>query len=167
LTLRLSGGAPGKEQEEVLQVGHTLYHKFIVPPTSAALPGGVVGYLGLSRWEVQHTDQPVTAFVGLLGAVSGKDPVAVVGRGTVLGTSTTEYRSSIPGSRFSGMHLEPYYLDLWLDHEGRVRRAWSSEVETGIKGRKAPLRFTVSTTFSDFGAPVHVQAPSGAGTPRS
>jgi len=154
-------------QYEVRQLGHTLYHRFILVPTKLASPGGVVGYLGLSRWDVQHTDQPVTASIVPLGWFSGADRVTVIGRATVSGTGTMEYRVRVPGSTFSRAHLEPFYLYLWLDHEGRIRRASCSEVETGLNGRRGPLQLTISTTLSDFGAPGHVQAPPHAPTPRS
>jgi hypothetical protein len=88
--------------------------------------------------------------------------VTVVGRAALSGVRTTEYRVSIPGSALPGMYVEPYLIYVWLDKKGRIRNMLAREVETGIKGRAAPLSISVSTTLSDFGAPVHVQAPADA-----
>jgi hypothetical protein len=166
LTMVTYRGTPSlsTEREDVRQVGHAVYHKFVVAvPKGAALPkdaagGGVLAYLDLSRWDVQRTDQPVAAQALPLGAFSGAGSVNVVGSATVSGVSTTEYRVAMPGRTLSGTKLEPFTVDIWLDHQGRVRRTWSSEVETS-KWRSGTLRFTIMTTLSDFGAPVHVQTP--------
>ena len=77
------------------------------------------------------------------------------GRASLSGVGTTEYLVAMPAQDLSGTKLEPFTVDVWLDHEGRVRRSSSNEMET-IKGRIGKLRFSTVTTLSDFGAPVHV-----------
>jgi glyoxylate carboligase len=126
-----------------------------------------MGYLGLSHWELQRTDQPVTVPFVPLGALSRNNGVTVVGRAVLAGVSTTEYRVSVPASAVPGMHIEPYVAYVWLDKKGRIRNMLARWVGTGTKGREAPLTTSVSTTLSDFGAPVRVQAPAGARALRS
>ena len=155
-----SGAASSSDAvEDVRQVGSDVYDKFLVPPRKdVAERGGVLGYLGLSRWYVRQAGQPVAAQVLPLGVFSGARKVSVVGPASLSGVDTTEYRVAMPAQNLSGTRLEPSAVEVWLDHEGRVRRSLSNEVET-IKGRSGKLRFSTLTTLSDFGAPVHVEAP--------
>jgi hypothetical protein len=166
LAYTLYGVASGNGSEDVRQIGHALYHKFVLAPTNPASPGGVVSHLGLSHWEVQGTNQPVTAPMGPLGALLRTEGVAVVGSAELSGVKTTAYRVSVPGSALSGVHEEPYFIYVWLDNKGRIYNMSAKEVQTGTKGPKAPLRTSISTTLADFGAPVDVQVPVGARTMR-
>lgn len=161
LSMVTYSGAPSSSTavEDVRQVGSDVYDKFLLPPReNGAERGGVLGYLGLSRWHVRHTSQPVGAQVLLLGALSGARKVSFVGRANLSGVGTTEYQVAMPAEDLSGTKLEPFTVDVWLDHRGRVRRSSFTEVET-IRGRSGKIRFSTLTTLSDFGAPVHVAVP--------
>ena len=54
-------GAPSSSAavEDVRQVGTDMYDKLLLPTRKdVAERGGVLGYLGLSRWYVQRTHRP-------------------------------------------------------------------------------------------------------------
>jgi hypothetical protein len=161
LSMVTYSGAPSSAAavEDVRQVGSDLYDKFLLPTRKdVAERGGVLGYLGLSRWYVQRARRPVAAQVLPLGAFSGARKVSLVGRASLSGVETREYEVAMPAQSSSGTKLEPFTVDVWLDHKDRVRRTLFTEVET-IKGSSGKLRFSTLTTLSDFGAPVHVAAP--------
>jgi hypothetical protein len=84
---------------------------------------------------------------------------ASVGRRAAVGAvKTTEYPVDLPGGDNYGVNVAPHIFAVWLDDEGRIRRASLTEVETGPVGHPGGVSFSMSITFSDFGVPVPVGA---------
>ena len=89
-----------------------MYDKSLLQtPKDVAGRGGVLDYLGLSRWYVRQTDQPVAAQVLLLGAFSGARKVSLVGSASLSGVETSEYEVAMPAESLSGTKLEPFTVD--------------------------------------------------------
>jgi hypothetical protein len=124
------------------------------------------------RWFEYPTPQSFS-FLGItqLADLAAPDgPVTVVGHTSTAGTPSTEYRISMPetatsgttepgsvGRRATTMHVAPSVLSVWIGDDGRVVRTDLTVRFTSSDSRPTTVR-TVAT-LSDFGEPVHIEAP--------
>jgi hypothetical protein len=146
--LEISYYQAGKVTLKIREIGDREYFFLVDAP------------LGASGWVAQRTPRRLNGLQFPLFAFSSHGEAVTIGRAPVSGVTTTEYEVQMPGgSNLGSVHAAPYALYLWIDGKGRIRRARQTEVETGVGGHKAPLTFTSSVEFTDFGVPVRIQAP--------
>jgi hypothetical protein len=150
----------GRGAIESIQLGHTYFLKGL--PTSRP-------WLRIDR----HSTGPVARqFLAIVRA--GNDPTAAYrafasasdvtlsGRGPVGGVDTTHYRVTVPRSAFTAIQRQPglasqlparLTYDLFVDRHDLVRKL---VLGYRIAGRDT----TFTATFTDYGKPVRIRAPS-------
>lgn len=149
LAMTLYSGTPSAKTRaaEVRQIGLVKYEH---------VTKGILDSVG---WSKTRAARQLIDLQFPLDAVPAGARAVVVGHGRADGAVTTEYRLSEGASKLDSTRVPPHDLYLWLDSRGRIRRAQQAEVETGFPGHPGRLRFWMSMTFSDFGAPVAVRVP--------
>jgi hypothetical protein len=125
-------------------------------------------------WTEYPTRQtyPFLGITQLAGLKGTDGPVAIVGRALIDGQPTTEYRISLPASTTTGttkpgsagqeaiaIHFAPSVLLAWIDSEGRVART-ASTVTFKSSAVVQPTTVHTVANLSEFGAPVHIKAPT-------
>jgi len=99
-------------------------------------------------------------------------PVTVVGTGEVEGQLATKYLVPIPGSSetvsltnsknqpyHEQFRIAPFVLSVWLDRADRIVRTQATQETTSSQASHVVVENS-TTTFSDFGEGVQINAPS-------
>ncbi len=189
-----ANGGPVQQLEETwgehtIAIGQTVYHSLVLP-VSASVAAPPSGWSRSHFPRQVHQAFGLDAAIGAEDAVAGLASIAPVravrelGPGSVDGVATTRYLITAQPLYLCGKHGRTLTLHLvpattvWIDGEGRLLQARVSDynkggpvqVPAGPSGSGGSTvtvasSTTVSTlTFSAFGAPVHVEAPSTNGT---
>jgi hypothetical protein len=83
--------------------------------------------------------------------------VSQAGTTTLQGTPSTVYDVHIAAAKLDGVKAPLYVIRVWLDGQGRIRQA-----STTRPAANTPQDITQTVSFSDFGVPVSVTAPTPA-----
>jgi hypothetical protein len=170
--------------EESIAIGQTVYRNDIVVLSGHSIP---------TPWIKSHFPRDVHQAFGLDAGTGAEDAVAglagiervatvqTLGAGNVDGVSSTSYRiTNAPtqvcahGRTVSLALIPP--TTIWVDQQGRLLQtrvathnaagplpASVRRLLGGTLAREAPSTTVTTLTFSDFGAPVHIVAPTTSG----
>jgi hypothetical protein len=187
-----TNGGPVQQLEETwgertIAIGQSVYHSLVLPVSvSAHLSGWSRSHFPRKVHQAFGLDAAIGAedAVAGLASIAPVSAVRELGPGFVGGVATTRYLITArplylcwKHGRTVTLHLVPA-TTVWIDGEGRLLQARVSDynkggpvhVPAGPSGSggatvTVPSSTTVSTlTFTAFGAPVHVEAPSLNGT---
>ena len=158
----VSVGAVNFKQQAV-----TMVHSNIGEPSSLAwrvIEIGRTEYDQVPRilgcWSSFHKLHPLGALLLPVTASFESDKVAKIGSVRLDGVALTKYQVQIPVANQGSVRVAAHALDLWVDALGRLREEAENSTETGMTGHPGPETFTISITFSNFGTPVHIHAPT-------
>jgi hypothetical protein len=132
---------------DVREVGAVEYTFVPVPP------------LNSSGWTAQRVPRKLNELQFPLYAISKNEKVSAQGLERGPGWTGTSYLVHVPGGNIDGARVVPYVIDLALDNRGRIRSAGELVPEVAAKGHQGKGTLSTTIDFSDFGLPVHVQAP--------
>jgi hypothetical protein len=145
--------------------------------TTAIYIGNTI-YMNVSSDPRNWVRTPYHQSYAYLGAVqttaltTTTGPVTVVGTGKVDGQPATNYLVPIPGSTktvaltnsmnqpyHEQFRIAPFILSAWLDRAGRIVRTQATQETSSSQGSQVVVEHS-TTTLSDFGEVVQINAPS-------
>jgi len=138
-------GEPSSPAWRVIEMGRTEYDQ--VPRI-------------LGCWSSFHKLRPLGALLLPVTASFGSDKLAKIGSVRLNGVALTKYQVQIPLANHGSARVAAHALDMWVDALGRLREEAENLTETGMTGHPGPETFTISITFSNFGTPIHIHAPT-------
>jgi hypothetical protein len=119
-----------------------------------------------------HQRYPYLGAVQTTALTTTTGPVTVVGTGEVDGQPATKYLVPIPGSMKTialtnsknqpydeHIRIAPFVLSVWLDRAGRILRTQATQEATSSQASRFVVEKS-TTTLSDFGEAVRINAPS-------